>query len=156
MRIHMKLIPLCSVLLLLLSPAAEAHKDTVLALRDGKIEGLPEKYQPATYDVERHVLRIGRHETTFAPFVESLFTERDDWDLRITSSWYHSFWILPPYICFHLAPGKRDYGYDILMNMNTLTVINITVVLKISSSSTREVSIELPAEVNGSIHKVRR
>ena len=141
----------CAVLCLALAPVAEAHKDRVLTLKDGTIEGLPEQYQPATFDPSNCVLRIGRREVTFAPFVRSLFAESSDWNLRITSSWYHERPFfgsagLPPYICFHLESDKKDYGYKVLVDMVRLRLISIEVVLKLSESSTRNVSVEIDEE----------
>ena len=160
MTILIKAIALCSTLLLFWVPAAAAHKDTVLAVKEGNIEGLPEKYQPATYDSERYILRIGTREMAFAPYLKSLFTERNDWDMSITASWYHKSWSLPPYICFHLKPGERDYGYDVLIDMDTLKLIRITAILNISNSETRYAEIQLPRyvrkQIYDSVHRVAR
>ncbi len=95
----------------------------------------------------------------FSPFLQSLFPENNEYDLEISSSWYHKSSTLPPYICFHIKPRKKDFSYQILINMNTLGVLEVSVVLKESTNSTRYLTIELSdqliEDITKSIRKVK-
>jgi len=118
-----------------------AHEDTLIQLKGTDLVGLPKNYAPAEFDVKALHLRIGKHEMTFPPFLRSFFEQQHD--LRITASWYHYSETLPPYILLHIQPKKKDFSYDLLLNLETLDLIEISVVLQTSDSSTRYLPIAL-------------
>lgn len=86
-------------------------------------------------------LRIAKHEMTFAPFLKNLFEHPHD--LRVSASWYHDSATLPPYILLHIQPKMKDFSYDLLLNLGTLELIELSVVLQTSDASTWHLPIAL-------------
>lgn len=121
--------------------AAYAHEDTLLQLKGTDLVGLPKNYTPAEFDVKAFRLRIGKHEMTFSPFLKNFFEQPHD--LRISASWYHDSESLPPYILLRIQPKKKDFSYDLLFNLDTLDLIELSVVLQTSDSSMRYLPIAL-------------
>jgi hypothetical protein len=78
---------------------------------------------------------------TFSPFLKSLFEQPHD--LHISASWYHEGSTLPPYILLQIQPKKKDFSYDLLLNLGTLEVIKLSVALQVSESSTWLLSVAL-------------
>ena len=118
-----------------------AHEDTLIQLKGTTLVGLPNDYAPAELDLKAARLRIGKHEMTFSPFLKEFFQQPHD--LRISASWYHEPTILPPYILLHIQPKKKDFSYELLLNLSTLELIQLTVVLRTSDSSTWDLPIAL-------------
>ncbi len=129
-----------------------AHEDAILKLKDGKIEGLPEEFQPATFDAKTGVLRIGALKTTFPSFLVDLFSAKERYDLEILGSWYHEKEIMPYYISFRVTPRGRDFSYHILFNLETLKVIKTMVELRETKDSIRELEV-IPGS-GGTIEKI--
>src|SRR6187401_844455 len=95
--------------------ASRAHEDTLIQLKGTELIGLPGNYAPAELDMKALRLRIGKHELAFPPSVKTLFEQ--PYDLRISASWYHRPETLPPYILLHIRPKKKDFSYEILLNL---------------------------------------
>ncbi|WP_395735201.1 hypothetical protein [Prosthecobacter sp.] len=133
----------CVVLLLAWPQMLHAHRDALIALKGTKLVGLPKNYAPAELDLKSFRLRIGKHVMKLPPFFTSLF-ERPH-DLQISASWYHAG-NLPPYVLIRIFPKKRDFSYRILLNLDTLDVIEFGVSLRESDSSWRELAIALSEE----------
>lgn len=134
------------------------HQDRIIKLEDGKLIGLPDEYQPARFSLEKKLLRIGKHEMAFTPFLKSLFPDDGQHELSILSSWYHGeFGGLPPYITFTIQPKNKAYRFQILFNLKTLDVINVQIVLT-EGNTTRYLPIDLSGnwrkEIDGAIRKV--
>jgi hypothetical protein len=139
-------------LLFVLTAPLSAHEDVLITLKDGRLEGLPEQYQPAHFDEEKKVLRIAKHEMVFPPYLESLFPKEGNYQLRFTSSWYHGdFGGLPPYLNLQITPKNRDFGYNILFDLNSLQVIWINVTIFESPHSTRYFQISLSPDQKKSL-----
>lgn len=137
-----------------------AHTDRIITCKNGKLIGLPKQYQPAELDLDKYRLRIKNHVINISKsaYLNSLFPKNKKYDLDISSSWYHDKSLLPPYIVFHIKPLEKDFSYKILFNMDTLDVMKVTVVLKISSNSTRYMNVMLSKsqkkDIANSIKKV--
>jgi len=128
-----------------------AHEDRIIQLKGTTLFGLPQDYTPAELDLEASRLRIGKHEMTFSPFLKELFEKPHD--LRVSASWYHAPGILPPYILLHIQPKKKDFAYELLLNLRTLDVIELSVVLQTSGSSSWRLPIALRDEWTKDIKK---
>jgi hypothetical protein len=128
---------LISALVLLMSSMSQAHEDTPLKLEDGKITGLPKKYQPATFDRKEKILSIAGKRLLFPKVLHALFTDdRVDelfgdplpvkghpYQLKFSASWYHEADVLPPYMLIRIEPKDRDYAFELLIDMDRLTFI---------------------------------
>ena len=119
-----------------------ANVDRVIEIKGTALIGLPERYAPAKLEMTAFRLRIGKHEMTFSPYLKNLFEQPHD--LRITASWDHEpEGILPPYLNLQIQPKGRDYSYKLLLNLDTLDVIELPIILKTSDSKTWELPVEL-------------
>ena len=144
-------------LTLVLPSAVLANEDTVIRLEGTNLIGLPKHYTPAELDPKAIRLRIGSHAMTFSPFLKSLFDEPHK--LRIAASWYHERSTLPPYLALQIQPKKKDFSYTILFDMETLNVIELSVALRESDSTTRHLPVALSdqrkAEIRNSIETIK-
>ena len=123
-----------------------AHMDQIIELKGTTLIGLPKDYAPAELEMTAFRLRIGKHEMTFSPYLQNLFEQPHD--LRIYASWKGNL-TLPPYIYLHIQPKEKDYSYELVFNLGTLDVIELSVVLKKSGSKTWT----LPIALNDRIRK---
>lgn len=124
----MKTICLGLLLMLLVLAQVEAHQDRLIKLsKDGKLEGLPGEYQPAWFDREKLILRIGQHQMVFPPALANLFPADRKYDLRLAASWYHSPDLLPPYLSFEIEMRGQKRGYNLLINLDSLAIIQAEV-----------------------------
>ena len=141
----------CLTLSLAWSCAVHAHEDTLIALKGTKLVGLPD--EPAELDLKSSRLRIGNREMKFTPFLKSFFEQPHD--LRISASWYHGQIAptLPPYILFYIRPKKKDFSYQILLNLRTLDLIELSVGLQESNSTTRSLAIVVGEQVREEIRR---
>jgi hypothetical protein len=136
---------------------APAHEDHILRINGDKLVGLPDKYAPAEISVRESRLRIGDHVMVFSPLLKSLFELPHE--LRLTASWYHDPKILPPYLVINIQPRRKDFSYQLLLNLDTLDLIEVSVKLRESEKSTRLLPIALSNEqkedIRKSVRKVR-
>jgi len=134
-----------------------AHMDKIIELKGTELVGLPKDYAPAELEMKAFRLRIGTHEMTFSPYLQNLFEQ--PYDLKITASWDYHLSGLPPYINLHILPKKKDYSYRLLLNLDTLDLIELSVVLKMSDSKTWELPVALidrwKKEIRDSIRTVK-
>jgi hypothetical protein len=101
------------------------HKDTPLTIDDkGIILGLPDEFSPATFDVNSKTLVIKDKRITFPECFLFLFGKKSKADIRLSASWYHDKEIMPYYLNFHINPINKNYGYSILIDLETLELIN--------------------------------
>ena len=143
---------LCAIILFFSqSGAVLAHKDALIRLKGTELVGLPEKFAPAELDLKAARLRIGHHVMTFSPFLKSLFDQSHE--LVISASWYHNSKTLPPYIQFSIQPRKKDSSYAILLNLETLELIQVSVTMRESATTTREVLIDLSDDQKQAIRR---
>jgi hypothetical protein len=149
---HHKRLILCAIILFFSqSGAVLAHRDTLIRLKGTQLVGLPEKFTPAELDLKAARLRIGHHAMTLSPFLESLFDQPHE--LAISASWYHNSETLPPYISLSIQPKKKDFSYGILLNLETLELIQVSVTLRESATTTRELPIELSDDQKQAIRR---
>lgn len=135
-------LPLVILLGLLPIGPLQAHQDTRLTLEDGKITGLPEKYEPASFDRNKKVLTIGGKTFEFPEVLQKLFTDGrveegplgkiedkgHPYQLVLSASWYHDYFeILPPYLLMRIEPQGRDYSFKLLIDMDRLRFIRANV-----------------------------
>ena len=133
------------------SVAHFAHKDRLIELKGTRLVGLPEKFTPAELDLKAGELRIGHRAMKFSPLLKSLFDQPHE--LVISASWYHDPKILPPYISLHIKPKEKDFSYEILLNLETLELIEVTVTLRESATTTRRLPIALSDDQLQAIQK---
>jgi hypothetical protein len=123
-------------LLFSFSITALAHVDRIINIKNGELIGLPEKYQPAFLDLQNKSLRIGNNKFEFPPCISKYFPNGNQYDIKITSSWYHDLSEMPPYLSILIQPLGKDYGFDLLFNMDTLKLIKIEIVIHESNKVT--------------------
>lgn len=129
-----------------------AHQDTPIQLKGTTLVGLPKDYAPAEFDMKASRLRIGKHEMTFSPFLKNFFEQPHD--LRISASWYHEPAIMmPPYMLLHIQPKKKNFAYELVLNLRTLEIIELYVVLHTSDSSKWHLPIRVRDELTKDITK---
>ncbi len=148
-RLLLSLVWTC--LTLALPPALHADEATIIQLKGSKLVGLPMNYAPAELDMKAFRLRIGGHAMTFSPFLKSLFDAPHE--LSISASWYHERSTLPPYLVLHIQPLKKDFAYGILLNLDTLNVIAVSVTLRESATTSRDLPVELNYQQREDIRK---
>jgi hypothetical protein len=110
--------------------SASAHQDRIITMENGKLIGLPERYQPAHLDLQKKSLRIGANQFNFPACVLKYFPNDDQYDIKITSSWYHDLSILPPYLSISIQPRGKDYSFDLLFDMDTLKPIKFEIQIR--------------------------
>lgn len=127
------------ILSCLLSGILAAHQDTPLKFEGGKITGLPEKYQPASFDRQKKILTIAGKSLIFPEILHKLFTDDrvaelfgdpvpvkgHPYRLKFSASWYHLELSpeLPPYMLIRIEPDDRDYAFELLIDMDRLRFI---------------------------------
>jgi hypothetical protein len=126
------------VCLALVSSACLAHRDTPLkVLGDGRIDGLPPKYAPASLRISFSqnpepgwppiaglTLTVGGKSVAVPECVTRLALTRSMKDIRVVASWYHDTTFSPPYIEVALFdPGHEEIstrpGYKLSFNLST-------------------------------------
>jgi hypothetical protein len=145
------------VLVLFWSSSLLAHEDTIIGLENKKLVGLPKEYTPAELDLKDFRIRIKDHAMAFSPLLKSLFDQ--PYDLRIFASWYHDRKILPPYLLLRIQPKKKDFRYELLLSLDTLTLVQLSKVIQESGSTSRHVPIALSdaekEDIRKSINKIQ-
>jgi len=139
---HSRIFSIWSCLLLMLASPLCAHSDTIIELKNGRLVGLPARFQPAALDLGKGLLTISGKKIEFSDYLKSRFAELKQYDLEIVSSWYHEPKILPPYISLRIAPKGRDYAYKILVDMEKLVVREAQLEVKLDESSWRFIPID--------------
>ena len=104
--------------------SACAHQDRIIRLSGDKFEGLPPKYQTASFSIKDRRIGLGPVSVIVPECIWKRFGNVKEADLRFQASWYHDPSILPPYIMMSIGrtPGKT--GYELLLNLDTLAVIS--------------------------------
>ncbi len=141
-------------LLVVCVPLLQAHEDTLIKLDGSKLVGLPADLSPAELDLKEFRLRIGENELTFPPLLKDFFQQPHD--LQVSASWYHRLEILPPYLLIRITPKKKDFSYEILLELRTLDLIKLSVALRESEGSTRHLKVELEDEWKKDFKKLIR
>ena len=135
---------LALLILIASSGIADAHQDTPLKLKDGKIVGLPAKYLPASFDLKKLSLSIGGKTLVFPnvlrellmydasdeSFGESPQMKPHPYTYKFTSSWYHLNEGLPPYISVSIKLKNTDTYIKLLIDMDRLKFIHADIQIK--------------------------
>lgn len=127
-----------------LCTAGWAHSDRVIRLSGTNLVGLPKRYSPATFDVDRKEIVIGTQRLTLAGPLKRFFPNDIPYKLEISASWYHDPNLLPPYLCLAILPEDRDFKYEILLNLDSLEVIYAHVLVRDSPFGWSKFSVETP------------
>ena len=98
-------------------------------LEDGKIVGLPEKYQPATFDLKTGRLRLGPREMTFSPFLMSLFPKGGNGYLEIKEHNLTNPERGTPELSFYILLDGCSHRYEITIHPDTLEVISAELIV---------------------------
>ena len=107
------------------------HQDRLLKLdKHGDIHGLPKEYAPANFNGSDGVLMLGGKEITFPSCIFQYFQTSSNPDLQLSASWYHSKEIMPYYVKFRSIKKLKGHGYQILIDLKTLEVIQISELTK--------------------------
>src|SRR5690554_6603364 len=102
------------------------HQDTILKVdENGEIIGLPNKFSPAKFDSSTKILRIRNRIILFPKCITDYFEEHKNPKLRLSASWYHSKDIMPYYLNFNISDKSVNYGYTILVDLETLELIYV-------------------------------
>jgi len=102
------------------------HQDTPLQIdENGNIIGLPKEFSPAKFDLSKKILRINDKEIVFPKCLNYYFEEHRNPKLNLSASWYHSKDIMPYYLNFYISDKSVNYGYTILVDLETLELIYV-------------------------------
>ncbi|SFI97885.1 hypothetical protein SAMN05421638_1666 [Kaistella treverensis] len=104
------------------------HQDTLLKVdENGKIIGLPKEFGIAEFDLDRKYLRINDKEIVFPRCMNYYFNIHKKPNIKLLASWYHSKDIMPYYLNFDISQQNENFGYNILVNLETLELIYINI-----------------------------
>lgn len=138
---------------ILFCDSASAHQDRIIDLKNGELIGLPEKYQPAYLNIEKKTLQIGATRFEFPACVSKYFPETNDYDIQITSSWYHDLSKLPPYLTISIRPKGKDYSFNLLFDMDTLKPYKFEIQIHESDTVTSFHELDISAICQKNIEK---
>ena len=113
-----------------------AHKDTKITLDNYELIGLPDKYKPSYLNMKEKFLRIGHNRLDFPSCVLKYFPENKEYNLFITSSWYHDLSLMPPYLNISIFLKNKDYRFNLLFNMDTLMPYQFEIIIRDSDKTT--------------------
>src|SRR5688500_12501137 len=115
----------------IMSGTNSVHRDTLLKIdNNGNVVGLPKEYSPSKFVIEKNYLRI-KDKAIFLPkCVNYYFRILEKPDLRLSASWYHSKDVMPYYLNFDISQKDKDYGYRVLIDLETLKLIYVKVSIK--------------------------
>ena len=130
------------VAILILPVCLQAHQDTIIELKGKSLQGLPEKFQPASFDAEKASLTIAGKEVLLPRFLRGVLADKDAYELQLASSWYHDPELLPPYISIDVTPKGRHFTYSVLVDMVGMKVLEVEVELKETDSLTRLIPVD--------------
>ncbi|NMH89878.1 hypothetical protein HHX25_20425 [Flavivirga sp. Y03] len=111
---------------LLLINSNVMHQDTPLQIDlNGNIIGLPKEFSPAKFGLNEKKLRINDKEIVFPKCLNYYFEEHKNPKINFLASWYHSKEIMPYYLIFNIHDNDVNYGYKILVDLETLDLIYV-------------------------------
>lgn len=104
---------------------AFAHEDHLIRLSGETLEGLPEKYQSASFSVRDRRIALGPVSVVIPDCIWRRLGTIKETDLSFQASWYHDPSILPPYIMVSIGKAPGKIGYELLLNLDTLALISL-------------------------------
>ena len=136
-----KIILICA-LILLGANSSFAHEDTIIEVKETKLIGLPEEYQPAELDLENKLLRIADNQIILPDCLIQYLPINNN-DARVLASWYHDNRSgLPPYLNITGINQDKPIKYWVLFDMNTLELISITRITQINNNEFQYTPVE--------------
>jgi len=113
------------ILFVIYSNFSFAHKDTGIELQyNGTLIGLPNIYEPSSFDLESFTIEIAGKKLTIPECVRRHIGINElNYSIDFTASWYHNSTTLPPYMNIIVTPGKGDFYYYLILNLDTLGLI---------------------------------
>tara|TARA_B110000046_G_scaffold179767_1_gene209469 strand:+ start:556 stop:1020 length:465 start_codon:yes stop_codon:yes gene_type:complete len=112
------------------------HQDTILRIdENGNIIGLPKEFGVTKFDLNKKYLRIKDKEIVFPSCMNYYFDIHEKPKLKLSASWYHSKDIMPYYLNFDISQKNKDFGYTILIDLETLEIIDIEVSINQGNST---------------------
>nr|WP_294927135.1 hypothetical protein [uncultured Flavobacterium sp.] len=128
---------------LFLTNADVIHKDRRLQIdNNGNIIGLPKQFNPAKFDRNKKKLRINNKELIFPKCMNYYFDQHKKTKFNLSASWYHSKDIMPYYLNFDISDKSGNYGYTILIDLETLELIDINQLIR-EGNTTYNPKVEL-------------
>jgi len=124
-----------------------SHMDTDLRYRFGKIIGLPEEYQPATFDRREFVLVLGDQRYEFPQFLIDLIRAQRGYRISMHGSWYQGH----HYIAIDFHRRKND-GISCLFGLNDLSKISVTIDTPLENGGYRSEHVEMTEEQRSALH----
>jgi hypothetical protein len=115
-----------SVVFIFISFLSFAHKDTGLKILDnGKLIGLPNKYEPASFITKSFELEVSGNKLIIPECVKRRvgITNTVDYTLDFSASWYHRSTTLPPYLNITVYPLNGEFNYYLMFNLDKLQLI---------------------------------
>ncbi len=112
-----------------------AHTDKIIEIEDGKLLGLPAKYNPAIISPNGLNIQINDIQLKFPIWFNTSKENFKMYDLKIRASWFHDLSILPPYIIIRMEKKSGDFAYEFFFNLETKQLYQINVCLKYDSGS---------------------
>ena len=118
---------LLAFLFLIAGLYASAHEDTKIFLtKEGKLVGFPKKYDNAEFDSTTFTLRINDKQIVVPECVSVYFRKYQNYTLNFSASWYHEQYVIPYYLCMEIVFGEHKKGFQILFNLETLEIFQIS------------------------------
>lgn len=107
------------------STVLNAHSDRTLQLEGKKMIGLPPAFGTAEFSWEDKMMRVGENQINLWAF-ENVIPYGQEYEISISSSWYHDASSLPPYVVIHLDPKETKFKYTILLSLEDLELIDVS------------------------------
>ena len=111
------------------------HQDRILKIdKNGNLIGLPKEFGPGKFDLSKNYLRIKEKEIVLPKCINYYFKVHNNPEIKLTASWYHSKDIMPYYLNFDISQKNKDYGYKVLIDLETIGLIDVQTTIKKENS----------------------
>ena len=144
-----------AILAIVTGHVACAHEDSIIRLSGEKLEGLPAKYQSASFSFRERRIVLGPISVVLPDCIWKRFGTIRETDLSFQASWYHDPSILPPYITVSIGKAPGKIGHELLLNLDTLAVISFRKV-KVEPDGTYYENIPIEASCASNWKVVRK
>lgn len=120
-RKEMRKLVVIFALILVCADVVVAHIETTLEWEDGKITGLPERYEPASFDLENREIRIGSNSVTIPDKVWAFLEGKNE--IGIHASWYHDSESFPYYLGIQFQDDADSSTINLAVTLESLEFI---------------------------------
>ncbi len=129
---------------MIISDSNVLHQGTPLEIDEhGNIIGLPKKFGESKFDLDKNYLKINDKEIVFPYCLSYYFDIHEKPELNLFASWYHSKDIMPHYLHFDIFQKNGNFGYAILINLETLELINVQIcIIQDNTIYSHEIKLE--------------